>query len=212
MDNDSDDNFVHNTWNLAQFTYGFYRDAGELVNDFNTPIQYNHQFGDFELFYQASKDRYIGFVKIPKCMSSITKVALANHEDFTPIPNLEENFMDVIDIQFFATYRDEYRRLKSGYREWQQVDHTAHDYVYHFDPKDMPTPEEKKEMVLWEVMDRREIWDEHMEPQMSFITPFLNLGLRLKTFNLSGLFRKDAYDFFGVDLFKGLKWESNRNT
>ena len=145
-------------------------------------------------------------------MSTVIKEALHQHPDFIAVHNCQDNFIDVMDIQFFATYRDEYRRLKSGYREWQQVDHAAHDYVYNFDPKDMPSVEEKAGMKLWEVMDRREIWDEHMEPQMSFITPFLNIGLRLRTFNLSGLFRKDAYDFFGVDLFKGLRWENNRNT
>jgi hypothetical protein len=199
---------MHNTWNLIQFTRtGCLEDRYVVPFPFRTPLQYNHCYGDFELFWQESKDRFIGFIKIPKNMSSVTKSALAKHEDFRAIDNqFVENLqhIDLQDIQFFAITRDDDERLLSGFREWKLVNPD-----YHAGPrltgKPMPHSERQK-VTLEEILERPEIWDEHMEPQQSFLAPFQKHNLSVKMFELSEALMTEAEEYFGVNIYKNLVW------
>ena len=198
---------MHNTWNLIQFTRtGLLENRHIVPFPFGTPLQYNHCYGDFELFWQESKDRFIGFIKIPKNMSTVTKFALANHEDLQAINNQSvENLqhINLQDIQFFAITRDDDERLLSGFREWKLVNPANHAGIR--DEKAMPFSERQK-VTLEEILERPEIWDEHMEPQQSFLAPFQKHNLPIKMFELSEALMAEAEEYFGVNIYKNLVW------
>jgi len=199
-----------NNWNLTQFvSTGRPGPRDWEQSPYNTPIQYNHSYGDFLLFWQESVERFVGFINIPKNMSTLTKSVLINHDDFTPViqgdfENLQH--IDLQEIQFFAIIRNEHERARSGYKEWMQVDPSLHNNRA---GAKVLSIAQKQYISLDEVLRKPHIWDEHMEPQISFLVPFLNEGVLLKVFKLSSEYLAEAAEYFGQNIYEGLEWEES---
>jgi len=157
------------------------------IDIYDTPAHYNHKFGDFEPFKLKGKHVNFGFVKIPKNMSTKIKEAIQKHPDFIEMPNNNPRY-DLSDFKFFTVIRPEYERLFSGIDTWLRNDDTVH------------TKTEKMQRTLVDIITDPCCWDEHLEPQISFLLPFLEHNVKVKVIDLDKDLNKNLSTFLGIDL------------
>jgi len=202
-----DEGVVDYWWNANQFTKKYTEYSNNLVDQAyqNTPPQYNHNIGMCFLYNQISTGRVIGYVNLPKCMSTIIKEALETCLDMKIIPNEANANIEVSNIEFFAVTRDEHERAVSGHREWQSYDYLIRDPVRTKDIS-LPTLEEKQSITLDELLSKPEIWDEHIEPQVTFLKPFEELDVDLQIFKLDNTIVAQLTEFFGYNILVNFRW------
>jgi hypothetical protein len=157
------------------------------VDIYDTPAHYNHKFGDFEPFKLKGKHVNFAFVKIPKNMSTKIKEAIQKHPDFIEMPDNNPRY-DLSDFKFFTVVRPEYERLFSGIDTWLINDDTVN------------TKTEKMQKTLVDIITNTNCWDEHVEPQISFLLPFLEHNVKVKVIDLDKDLNKNLSTFLGIDL------------
>lgn len=157
------------------------------IDIYDTPAHYNHKFGDFEPFKLKGKHVNFGFVKIPKNMSTKIKEAIQKHPDFVEMPDNNPRY-DLSDFKFFTVIRPEYERLFSGIDTWLNNDDTVN------------TKTEKMQKTLVDIITDPYCWDEHVEPQISFLLPFLEHNVKVKVIDLDKDLNKNLSTFLGIDL------------
>lgn len=157
------------------------------IDLYDTPAHYNHRFGDFEPFKLKGQHFNFGFIKIPKNMSTKIKDAIKKHPDFIEMPDVNPGY-SLGDFKFFTVIRPEYERLFSGIETWLNNNDTFN------------TKTEKMQKTLSDIITDQNCWDEHIEPQLSFVMPFLEHNVKVKVIDLDKDLNKNLSLFLGIDL------------
>jgi hypothetical protein len=177
---------------------------------FDTPDQYNHKFGDIEVFKMSNTNKMHAFIKIPKCMSTVTKTAIEKSPYYIPIE--WDNDFSVSDFNFFTIVRPEYQRMYSGINEWRSVDPST--YNNFSMPQEvinrLPTLAERQDYEFHDIIANTSIWDEHVEPQLSYLTPFITFNIHFRMFMLTNNINDQLNKYLGSEVFMDTWNESNR--
>lgn len=178
---------------------------------FDTPEQYNHKFGDIEVFKMSNTNKMHAFIKIPKCMTTITKSAIEKSPYYVPVE--WDNDFSISDFNFFTIVRPEYKRMYSGINEWRQVDPSTYDNLFISDETlaRLPTLAERQDYEFHDIIANTSIWDEHVEPQLSYLTPFIIHNVHFRMFMLNREINDKLNRYLGSDVFTDQWKETNRS-
>ena len=175
---------------------------------FHTPELYNHEFGNVEIFKINKTNKQFAFIKIPKCMTTALKDSVLRSGQCTPLKSVDTvPLLD--DTTFFTIVRPEYERMYSGVREWRSVNPYAIDKAagYSEEAKQRIVPLDQRQSIEFhDIINSPGIWDEHVEPQLSYLAPFITLGIPFKMFKLNGDINKNLNNMFEVDIMNN-NWE-----
>lgn len=153
----------------------------------NTPELFHHTYGQFKAFY--IKDTLYCYIPIPKCATQDTQRALAAHPEVDSATLLvPEKLKEAI---WFCGYREIHQRLGSAYVSW----------VTHVSTKGI------NKIPFEDLLKQPELWDEHIQPQESFLQIFDDMHINYAKFKVDSnnpeLYSKAVSNFLGIDITIG---------
>lgn len=127
----------------------------------NTPEHFSHQYGQFKPFF--IKNKLFCFINIPKCASQDTEHAIAEHPEVKLFNTEEFTPKHIQQATWFCNTRDINQRLASGY-----------------DPSWLNFAQRTNRQILplHELLKVPTEWDEHIQPQESFLQIFNDLHIQ----------------------------------
>lgn len=153
----------------------------------NTPKLFHDKYGQFKSFY--IKDILYCYIPIPKCATQDTQRALWSHPDI----DTSDRFVPekVRDAIWFCGHRDPYQRLGSAYHSW--VNHATSQGI--------------EPVALQYLLKQPELWDEHIQPQESFLKIFDDNNIAYTKLEVDSsnpeLYNKALSNFLNVDITVG---------
>lgn len=154
----------------------------------NTPELFHHIYGQFKAFY--IKDTLYCYISIPKCASQDTQRALWEHPEVdsaTP-PLLPEKLKEA---RWFCGHRELHQRLGSAYVSW-----CTHVKSLGINP-----------IPFQDLLKKPELWDEHIQPQESFLQIFKDMHIEYTTLVVDSeqpeLYSRALSNFLNIDITIG---------
>jgi hypothetical protein len=102
--------------------------------------------------------------------------------------------------------------MYSGINEWRSVDPST--YNNFSMPQEvinrLPTLAERQDYEFHDIIANTSIWDEHVEPQLSYLTPFITFNIHFRMFMLTNNINDQLNKYLGSEVFMDTWNESNR--
>lgn len=159
----------------------------------NTPKLFQHTYGQFRPF--CINDTLYCYIPIPKCATQDTQRVLWTKPEIEILDRFTKK--DIKDAIWFCGHREPYQRLGSAYSSW----------VGHIDSKGIDHNWLMTHVTLQYLLKHPELWDEHIQPQESFLQIFDDNNITYTTLEVDSndpsLYSKTLSNFLGVDVTIG---------
>ena len=153
----------------------------------NTPKLFNHIYGKFNPF--VVKEIVYCYIPIPKCASQDTQRALWEHPEVDPLVQIFPP--KIKEARWFCGHREIHQRLGSAYVSW-----CTHVKGLGINP-----------IPFQDLLKKPEIWDEHIQPQESFLQIFKDMHIEYTTLVVDSeqpeLYSRALSNFLNIDITIG---------